>query len=69
MPALRVLNRKVVQVELGLQGLNLARFGVLDGDPDETSRPATCRANLANRDVAQPAAIFVRNATDQHRVA
>jgi hypothetical protein len=36
MPALRVLHRKIVEIELGLKRFDLAGLGIANRDPDKT---------------------------------
>ena len=52
MPLLGVFDGELVEVELLLQHGQLARFRILDGDPDEAIAAVEMIAHLAERNVA-----------------
>ena len=67
MPALRVLDGEIVQVELVLHFENLAGLRIFQRDPDEAARPAAIRADLCDRYIPKTLAVFVRDAANEHR--
>jgi hypothetical protein len=65
MPALGVLDREVVEIELRFKRLDLAGIGIANGDPDKTPWPAK-RSDLGGGDVADAVTLLVGDAADEH---
>jgi hypothetical protein len=68
MPALRIFDCELVQVELLLQVREFTRSRVLQRDPDEAFGPRHVRADVVDFYIGQLPTVLIRSAIDQHRI-